>query len=111
MCASEISRRKCTEEAEDVENREISSTDEYLELEPADTNVGVKDPDYTSERTLAKNSIGNDFFKSLPSTYQFALLAGSMIILFSIHNVLQEAIMKIPDFKYGVMLGYMEVFG
>merc|ERR1740136_302528 len=34
-----------------------------------------------------------------------------MFSLFGIHNVLQEAIMQMPDFKYGVMLGYVEVCG
>jgi len=51
------------------------------------------------------------FLNSLPPSQQFLLLAVAMMFFFGIHNVLQEAIMKFPDFKYGIMLGYMEVLG
>lgn len=34
-----------------------------------------------------------------------------MFLFFGIHNYLQEAIINVPGFKYGVMLGFMEVFG
>lgn len=46
---------------------------------------------------------------SLP--LQFTLLGSGVFFFFGIHNVLQEAIMKIPGFNFGVMLGYMEVIG
>lgn len=51
------------------------------------------------------------FIDSLPPTPQFLFLTFVMFVFFGTHNVLQEAMVKMPDFKYGVMLGYMEVFG
>lgn len=45
------------------------------------------------------------------TTTQFSVLAGGVFFFFGIHNYLQEAIMHIPGFKFGVMLGYLEVFG
>lgn len=47
----------------------------------------------------------------LPKPFQLALLIIGMFVFFSTHNLLQEAMMKLPDFKYGVMLGYLEVVG
>jgi hypothetical protein len=50
-------------------------------------------------------------FESLSPQLQFALLTMSMFLFFGVHNILQEAMMRIPGFKHGVMLGYMEVLG
>eukprot|EP00546_Thalassionema_frauenfeldii_P006010 CAMPEP_0178915700 /NCGR_PEP_ID=MMETSP0786-20121207/12181_1 /TAXON_ID=186022 /ORGANISM="Thalassionema frauenfeldii, Strain CCMP 1798" /LENGTH=363 /DNA_ID=CAMNT_0020588857 /DNA_START=158 /DNA_END=1249 /DNA_ORIENTATION=- len=47
----------------------------------------------------------------LAPAVQFALLGSGVFFFFGIHNVLQEAMMKIPGFNFGVMLGYMEVIG
>ena len=52
---------------------------------------------------------GSAFFESLPKQMQLALLTFMMFLFFGVHNVLQEAIVKVPGFSYGVMLGYMEV--
>ena len=48
---------------------------------------------------------------SLSLPLQFALLGSGVFFFFGIHNILQEAIMKVPGFHFGVMLGYMEVIG
>ena len=48
---------------------------------------------------------------SLSLPLQFALLGSGVFFFFGIHNILQEAIMKVPGFNFGVMLGYMEVIG
>lgn len=48
---------------------------------------------------------------TLTSSWHFWLLTLAMFIFFGAHNILQEAIMKIPGFTHGVMLGYMEVIG
>ena len=48
---------------------------------------------------------------ALSSTLQFSILACGVFVFFGTHNVLQEAMMKIPGFEFGVMLGYMEVVG
>ena len=42
---------------------------------------------------------------------QFAVLACGVFFFFGIHNLLQEAMMNVKGFTFGVMLGYMEVFG
>lgn len=48
---------------------------------------------------------------TLSPPLQFAVLACGVVFFFGTHNVLQEAMVKIPGFQYGVMLGYMEVLG
>ena len=42
---------------------------------------------------------------------QFIVLAFGVFLFFGVHNFLQEAMMNIPGFKFGVMLGYLEVLG
>ena len=39
------------------------------------------------------------------------ILTLCMFFFFAIHNLLQEAIMNLDGFHFGVMLGYMEVLG
>jgi len=51
------------------------------------------------------------WFETLSSPIQFLVLASGVFFFFGIHNYLQEAIMSVPDFHFGVMLGYLEVFG
>jgi len=48
---------------------------------------------------------------ALSPTIQFLILGSGVFIFFGTHNILQEAMMKIPGFEFGVMLGYMEVVG
>jgi solute carrier family 35 (adenosine 3'-phospho 5'-phosphosulfate transporter), member B3 len=48
---------------------------------------------------------------SLSPATQFIILGCGVFFFFGIHNFLQEAIMAVPGFKFGVMLGYMEVLG
>jgi len=50
-------------------------------------------------------------FNSISSTQQLVVLSVIMYTFFGMHNLLQEAIMEIPGFKYGIMLGYLEVLG
>jgi adenosine 3'-phospho 5'-phosphosulfate transporter B3 len=49
--------------------------------------------------------------EALSPTSHFLVLALGVFFFFGLHNLLQEAIMAVPDFKHGVMLGYMEVLG
>ena len=51
------------------------------------------------------------WFEKLSSPIQFSLLVCGVFLFFGIHNYLQEAIMSIPGFRFGVMLGYLEVLG
>jgi hypothetical protein len=53
----------------------------------------------------------NNWFDKLTSPVQFCVLASGVFLFFGIHNYLQEAIMSVPGFKFGVMLGYLEVLG
>jgi hypothetical protein len=50
-------------------------------------------------------------FEGLSPKLQFTLLGCGVFLFFGAHNYLQEAMMNIPGFNFGVMLGYMEVFG
>lgn len=50
-------------------------------------------------------------FDGLPMNFQFAVLVTGVFLFFGIHNFLQEAIMHVEGFTYGVMLGYFEVAG
>jgi adenosine 3'-phospho 5'-phosphosulfate transporter B3 len=50
-------------------------------------------------------------FEALSESTQFAALAAMMFTFFGAHNLLQEAIIKMDGFNYGVMLAYFEVVG
>jgi adenosine 3'-phospho 5'-phosphosulfate transporter B3 len=51
------------------------------------------------------------WFETQNPSVQFSLLACGVCLFFGLHNLLQEAMMNIEGFKFGVMLGYMEVLG
>ena len=51
------------------------------------------------------------WFETTSTPVQLAALATGVLFFFGIHNYLQEAIMSVPNFKFGVMLGWLEVFG
>ena len=50
-------------------------------------------------------------FEQLGKPVQFLVLVGGVFLFFGIHNLLQETMMSIEGFKFGIMLGYMEVLG
>lgn len=54
---------------------------------------------------------GTAAFEGLPPNLQFIALVLGVFIFFGVHNFLQEAIMHVDGFSYGVMLGYFEVTG
>jgi len=58
-----------------------------------------------------KKEMNERGFESLSRSVQFGVLVMGVFVFFGTHNVLQEAMMKLPGFNYGVMLGYMEVVG
>ena len=68
-------------------------------------------PGSPSKNKLYRLAKWSGSFESLPRTQQFVLLTFGMFLFFGLHNVLQEAMMKVEGFEYGVMLGYMEVLG
>ena len=47
----------------------------------------------------------------MSQTVQFGVLASGVFLFFGLHNFLQEAIMNIPGYHFGVMLGFLEVLG
>lgn len=64
------------------------------------------------QHPMTTTTIGNNNgFDDQSSTVQFALLAVGVFLFFGVHNYLQEAIMSVPGWHFGVMLGYWEVFG
>jgi len=50
-------------------------------------------------------------FENLGVPIQFFILVGGVFLFFGIHNLLQETMMSIDGFNFGIMLGYMEVLG
>ena len=50
-------------------------------------------------------------FDDLSSSLQLYILSAGVFLFFGLHNYLQEAILHVPGFKSGVMLGYNEVLG
>jgi solute carrier family 35 (adenosine 3'-phospho 5'-phosphosulfate transporter), member B3 len=50
-------------------------------------------------------------FERLGPAVQFLLLVGGVFFFFGVHNLLQETMMSIEGFKFGIMLGFMEVLG
>lgn len=61
-------------------------------------------------KTTASKAFPHSFESLSPAT-QFLILACGVFLFFGLHNLLQEAIMAVDGFEYGVMLGYMEVLG
>ncbi|KAG7340516.1 UAA transporter family protein [Nitzschia inconspicua] len=59
----------------------------------------------------ANNNNKDNWLDRLSSPVQFLLLASGVFFFFGIHNYLQEAIMNVEGFHFGVMLGYLEVLG
>lgn len=76
------------------------------------TKMGIAvDNNSRQENDEINNSNNHHWFEELSSPVQFSFLAAGVFLFFGIHNFLQEAIMAIPGFQFGVMLGYLEVLG
>lgn len=58
-----------------------------------------------------QEQIKQHWFETLTTPIQFSVLASGVFFFFGIHNYLQEAIMSVEGFHFGVMLGWLEVFG
>jgi len=88
----------------------MASTD----TQPLTISSKPKQLEHGHEAQLIKPSQASEeegFLDTLSPTTQFITLSLLMFLFFGIHNVLQEAMMSLPGFNYGVMLGYMEVIG
>lgn len=60
---------------------------------------------------MTEDASKKSLLDQLSPTMQFSVLAVGVFLFFGVHNLLQEAMMNIPGFKFGVMLGYLEVLG
>jgi adenosine 3'-phospho 5'-phosphosulfate transporter B3 len=63
------------------------------------------------ESSPSASAVKTPWFETQTPSIQFSLLACGVFLFFGLHNLLQEAMMNIEGFKFGVMLGYMEVLG
>ncbi|KAG7373174.1 UAA transporter family protein [Nitzschia inconspicua] len=71
-------------------------------------------PTHHHNHNASNNNNANNkdnWLDRLSSPVQFLLLASGVFFFFGIHNYLQEAIMNVEGFHFGVMLGYLEVLG
>jgi adenosine 3'-phospho 5'-phosphosulfate transporter B3 len=80
---------------------------------PTTNALGIITPSNRSAGVPSNNlgSILSNKLDTLPRSVQFITLALCVFLFFGIHNVLQEAMINTDGFKYGVMLGWMEVLG
>lgn len=105
MCRKNNIGKRSTEN-----NAEIASSlnDKAQGTEVKDTSPSKQRQDVTNKNNYTKLP---EFIEAMPPSQQFVILSGSMFLFFGVHNLLQEAIMKVPGFEHGVMLSYMEVLG
>lgn len=77
------------------------------------TDWHLRDKDSVDGRSsmTAGSTSAMGLLDQLNPAMQFTILAFGVFFFFGVHNFLQEAMMNIPGFKFGVMLGYLEVFG
>ena len=75
--------------------------------------MGIVTPSSRNNTTPSNNfwAILSSKLETLPHSVQFITLALCVFLFFGIHNVLQEAMINTEGFKFGVMLGWMEVLG
>ena len=80
---------------------------------PTTNSMGVVTPSTRNNSTPSNNlgAILSSKLETLPRSVQFITLALCVFLFFGIHNVLQEAMINTEGFKFGVMLGWMEVLG
>lgn len=65
----------------------------------------------SSNKPFKRTGCLKHFLTCFAPYWTLTILSLSMFLCFGIHNLLQEAIMKTPGFKFGVMLAYFEVLG
>ena len=97
MCR-ENNKNKFTDDSDEITSSSISKDER---------SNGV----VSNSKDQKSSSFDFKMLDSLSPQLQFALLTAFMFLFFGVHNLLQEAMMRIPGFKHGVMLGYMEVLG
>lgn len=73
--------------------------------------VSPSQNDAGAKAMIQQQQTKEHWFESMTPTAQFCVLSSGVFLFFGLHNYLQEAIMSVPGFQFGVMLGYLEVFG
>lgn len=90
--------------------RSRSSMTSQTDLEPHNKSNGTATTASSALSPTSSSSLPSGFESLSPAT-QFLILGSGVFLFFGLHNYLQEAIMAVPGFKFGVMLGYTEVLG
>ena len=93
-----------------ITNNGQSSTLSNSQAPNMTNSLATKEVTYESQEVDEKNE-NIDKFGTLPRSVQLITLTLGMCVFFGTHNVMQEAFMKLPDYDYAVMLGYMEMVG
>jgi hypothetical protein len=92
-------------------SRNTSRRDGIDDMESKMDNTGTISISNNNNNSNQHHNTTDHWFEKLSSPIQFSLLVCGVFFFFGIHNYLQEAIMSIPGFRFGVMLGYLEVLG
>jgi hypothetical protein len=110
MAGRTITERRSRSPTIAPSSRNTSTSNSIDDLESKIDNTGIISISNNSNNNQHHNT-ADHWFEKLSSPIQFSLLVCGVFFFFGIHNYLQEAIMSIPGFRFGVMLGYLEVLG
>ena len=110
MAGRTITERRSRSPIITPSSRNTSTSNGIDDLESKMDNTGTISISNNNNNNQHHNTTDH-WFEKLSSPIQFSLLVCGVFFFFGIHNYLQEAIMSIPGFRFGVMLGYLEVLG
>lgn len=115
MC--EATLNKNTKENDDSKERNMTSEssfsihDEITKLNDEISRALNDDEDDDDNYNIKPQKTTIEKEKDEYSNMEFIVLVIVLFVFFGVHNILQEAMMRLPGFKHSVMLGYMEVLG
>ena len=111
MAGRTITERRSRSPIITPSSRNTSTSNGIDDLESKMDNTGIISISNNNNNNNQHHNTTDHWFEKLSSPIQFSLLVCGVFFFFGIHNYLQEAIMSIPGFRFGVMLGYLEVLG
>ena len=112
MAGRTITERRSRSPIITPSSRNTSTSNGIDDLESKMDNTGtISISNNNNNNNNQLHNTTDHWFEKLSSPIQFSLLVCGVFFFFGIHNYLQEAIMSIPGFRFGVMLGYLEVLG
>ena len=111
MAGRTITERRSRSPIITPSSRNTSTSNGIDDLESKMDNTGTISISNNNNNNNQHHNTTDHWFEKLSSPIQFSLLVCGVFFFFGIHNYLQEAIMSIPGFRFGVMLGYLEVLG